>query len=330
MTRIAYFVHGRGQGHAVRTEAVLKRIVGQYDLRLFCSGAAFDVLGDFPMTERVRASMPGKGMARAFASRFVTDRERFKDWRPDLVVSDGDGPSVNAAKSLGIPVLAIGHGLIFRHTDLSAAELPRFKRLREQINAASSSWPAQRRVAVHFAPVAPRTRGTKVARPDLPAGLRSAAAREDFVLAYFRDDDGLPVLEALRKRGHRVVLFGRPTSIATGVEVRAPDVTGFVEALGRCRAVVGSAGNHLPAECAMLGLPLLALYRQGDAEQEMNARLIEAAGIGLGSPLERCTPALIERFEAELDKPRHELMAHTLAMPAASEIIPESIAELTL
>lgn len=330
MTRIAYFVHGRGKGHAVRTEAVLRRIVGQHELRLFCSGAAFDILGGFPMVERVRASMPGKGMVRAFASRFVSDRDRFRDWRPDLVVSDGDGPSVHAAKSLGLPVLAIGHGLIFRHADLSGANLPTLKRLREQINAASSSWPAERRVAVHFAPVAPRTRGTRVARPDLPERLRSAPARDDFFLAYFRDDDGLPALEALRRRGHRVVLFGRPASIATGVEVHAPDVDGFADALSRCRAVVGSAGNHLPAECAMLGLPLLAFYRQGDAEQEMNARLIEAAGIGLGSSLDQCTPALIERFEAELDRPRHELMAHTLAMPAASEIIPESIAELTL
>ncbi len=330
MTRIAYFVHGRGKGHAVRTEAVLKRIVGQYDLRLFCSGAAFDILGEFPMTERVRATIPGKGMARAFAARFIADRERLRDWQPDLVVSDGDGPSVNAAKSLGIPVLAIGHGLIFRHTKLKGVQLPARKRLREEINAASSSWPAKQRVAVHFAPVAPRTPGTRVARPDLPEGLRSAPAREDFFLAYFRDDDGLPALEALRKRGHRVVLFGRPLSIATGVEVHAPDVTGFVEALGRCRAVVGSAGNHLPAECAMLGLPLLACYRQGDVEQEMNARLIEAAGIGLGSPLERCTPALIERFEAELRKPRHEQMARTLAMPTAAEVVPEMIAELTL
>jgi len=221
-------------------------------------------------------------------------------------------------------VVAAGHGLVFRHTHLGTA-LPIYKRARVVIKAASSSWPADRRIAVHFAPVEPRTAGTLVARPDLRIEIDPNVTREDFILAYFRDDNGEIALEELVRRGHRVVLFGQPTRVPEGVEVQVPSVDGFAAALGRCRAVVGSAGNHLPSECAMLGIAMLALHREHDSEHAMNARLVEAAGIGIAGRLDRCSPALIQRFEAELDKPRDDLAARTRAMRPASEVIPLAI-----
>ena len=327
MIRIAYFVHGRGKGHAIRTQAVIEGLHGRHEVRVFCAGEAWDVLKDVPGAEPALACLPGKGMLASFALRFRGDRERLRRWSPDLVVSDSDGPSVNAAKSLGIPVMAVGHGLIFQHTHLNSA-LPVHKHVREIVNVASSSWPAVRRVAVHFAPVRPRTPGTYVARPDLRSEIPSASTREDFLLAYFRDGNGLVALERLARRGHRVVLFGKPREVPPGVEIHAPDGQAFAEALGRCRAVVGSAGNHLPAECAMLGISMLALHRGGDAEHEMNAHLVEAAGIGIAADFEHCTPEVLQRFEAEFDRPREELAARTRAMRPASEVVSHAIEEL--
>jgi len=327
MIRIGYFVHGRGRGHAIRTRAVIGSLGPSSETRVFCAGEAWDTLEDLPGAQPILPCMPGRGMVRSFALRFRADRERFRRWRPDVVVSDGDGPSVNAARSLGIPVVAVGHGLILQHTRLPAV-LPWQSRLREMLNVASSSWPACRRVAVHFAPVEPRTVGTFVARPDLRSEADLHPAREDFILAYFRDGNGTTALEQLARRGHRVRLFGQPRRVPPGVELHAPDVTAFGEALSRCRAVVGSAGNHLPAECAMLGIPMLALHRDHDPEHELNARLVEAAGIGVAAGVDRCFPETIQRFEAEFDKPREELAARTRAMPPASEIVPRAIDEL--
>ena len=327
MIRIAYFVHGRGKGHAIRTQAVIGGLRGTDEVRLFCAGEAWDVLSEVPCAEPLLPCMPGRGMLRSFRLRLRADRARLRRWSPDLVVSDGDGPSVNAARSLGIPVMAVGHGLIFHHTHLSAA-LPFHTHVREVVNVASSSWPAKRRVAVHFAPVQPRTPGTYIARPDLRSEIESSSKREEFILAYFRDGSGVMALEQVARRGHRVVLFGQPRAVPQGVEIHSPDVHGFAEALGRCRAVVGSAGNHLPAECAMLGIPMLALHREGDPEHTMNAHLVETAEIGIASAFERCTPEVIQRFEAELDKPRDELAARTRAMRPASEVVPRAIEDL--
>ena len=327
MSRIAYFVHGRGRGHGIRTRAVLERLDERHQARVYGAGDAVHVLGDRPEFEEVAAFAPGGQMARSFAARLREDRERLRAFRPSLVVSDGDGPSVHAAWSLGIPVLAVGHGLVFRHTRLPSGLSPG-RRLREVVNSGSSSWPAARRVAVHFAPVEAATRGTVVARPDLDRPGRVTEERDDFVLAYFRDHDGIRPLELLAERGHRVVWFGRPERAPRGVEVREPDVDAFHLALTRCRAVVGSAGNHLPAECAMMGVPMLALYREGDAEHSLNGRLIEAAGIGVSSAFEKFGVRVVRRFEGELGLDRSPIVARTRAMPPASEVVPRVIDEM--
>lgn len=327
MARIAYFVHGRGRGHGVRTCAVLRRLPRGHELRLYCAGSAYELLHAHPACEEVSLCAPGRGMTGTFARRFAADRLRLQAFEPDLVVSDGDGPSVNAAWSLGVPVLAVGHGLVFRHTHLRAP-LPWFGRLREAVNSASSSWPASRRVVVHFAPVGPATPGTVVVRPDLELEPKAQEKRDDFILAYFRDNDGAEALGRLAARGHRVVWFGRPARPPRGVEVRAPDLGAFREALGRCRAVVGSAGNQLPAECAMLGLPLLALHRDDDVEHAMNAQLIEDAGIGIGAGFAELDQALLRRFEADLDRDRRTIAERTLSMRPVSEAIPPIIDEL--
>lgn len=324
--KIAYFVHGRGRGHAIRSRAVLSKLRQHHEVRAFCGGEAWTLLRDLQEAEPVVATVPGTGMVPTFLRRLRKDRLELKRWSPNLVVSDGDGPSVNAAWSLGIPITAVGHGLSLFHSDLGLS-LPWRQFLREKLNVMSSSWPAERRVAVHFAPARPNTAGTIVARPDLPRRLRQSQSRENFLLAYFRDDNGAPVLEKLLDRGHRIVCFGNAAALPAEIELHPLDVDSFADALLRCEAVVASAGNQLPAECAMLGIAMLALYENADVEQKVNAQLVEAAGIGVGGAIHEVTPELLHRFEMEIDKPRAELAARTLEMLPVSTAVATVVAE---
>lgn len=324
MARVAYFVHGRGRGHASRARAVLPRLLAEgHDLHVFAGGQALDLLADHGARE-IRACVPGPGLARAWLARLRHDVGLLAELAPDLVVSDGDGPSIHAALTLGLPRLAVGHGLLFRHAELPG-DLSKLARARETLNAASSSWPAARRVVVHFAPVRARTQGTVIARPELRDGL-VRARDEGFVLAYFRDGDGQRWLRALVARGHRVLCFGS-RDVPRGVERHDADPVAFADALSRCSAVVGSAGNHLPAECGLLGVPMLALHGRRDPEQAMNARLIAHAGIGvagaLDGPVERALRAL------EVFAPSPRVAAAVAAMPSASDAIAAEVARLT-
>lgn len=328
MARVAYFVHGRGKGHAVRARSVLSRLSADgHELFVFGGGEAARLLADRRDFAGVRPCVPGPGLVRTLAARIVEDIRRLQKLEPDAVVSDADSPSVHAAAVLKLPTLSMGHGLVFGHCRVPP-ELPWRGRLRERINAASSSWPCRHRVAVHFSPVAPRTRGTRVARPDLPAGLSLRQKTEDFILAYFRDDNGQDVMRQLVARGYRVVCFGTAQSVPPGVEQRSPSADEFAEHLSRCLGVVASAGNHLPAECAMVGKPLLAVYRPGDVEQQMNAQLIEAAQIGVVARIDCVDHNTVSRFVELTVSPPRGAQGRVQAMPPASEVVSVAVAEL--
>lgn len=182
MARIACHVHGRGRGHASRARAVLPRLrAAGHDVRVFGGGHACDVLADDPGFTEVRPCLPGPGLARSFARRFRSDWQTYDDSQPDAVVTDCDLAALHVAAARRLPTLAMGHGLIFRHTQLPEG-LPWLSRWREIVNAASSSCAAHMRVPVRFAPVEPRINGTSPNFRDIVLDSHGAAACGDYRL----------------------------------------------------------------------------------------------------------------------------------------------------
>jgi uncharacterized protein (TIGR00661 family) len=271
------------------------------------------------------------------ASRAVGARGGLATLRPDVVVSDGDAPSMHAARSLGIPCLAVGHGLIFGHVVLPSG-LPRARIALERINVASSSWLAQRRVAVHFLPGRAKTRGTVVARPDPRADLPEAT-RGEHVTAYLRDGldaRGRAVLGALgRAHAGPVLAFVRParavsdaaSSLPANVSLRPTDPKHFAEALASARAVVGSAGSNLLAECVWLRKAIVAVHAPGDHEQHLNAELLARAGAGVS-----LASAVVgdERMRAALSTclALPPLASRLETLPTVSEAVTVAVADL--
>lgn len=329
MPTLAYFVHGRGRGHALRAHATVPRLrQAGYDVRVFAGGDAVRLLEADQHFQQVRPCMPGPRLLRDFLFRVRRDLATLRALQPELVITDGDLSSGHAASLLGIPRLAIGHGLIFRHGELPK-QLSGWAKLREAINAGSSSWMCTHRVAVHFFPITPRTKGTVIARPDLPelSQPETATSSDGFALTYFRDGNGDDIIRALLAQGHSVVNFGTTSVQAERLVSHSHSVTGFQSHLRRCRFVVASAGNHLPAECAMLGKQMIAVWRTGDTEQEMNARMVEHAGIGLAAPIQEVDALFVQRFNKWLATAQ-PVSSSTESMLPTSEAIRAAVQDL--
>lgn len=312
--RIAWFVHGRGKGHSVRTLAALPAFA-DHEIHLFGGGEAARALRGRPELNVIEPCLPGPSVLRQFPRRVRADLARLAPLRPDVLVSDGDGPSVHAARLLRIPVIAMSHGLVFGHACLPRG-LPKRALVRERVNAASASWCASRRIAVHFAPLAARTAGTLVARPDPRPGLTKRAS-DGSIVSYFRDEGGEAWLALAARTGRPVLHFGTLSREIPGVITRAPSVEGFAHALERAAGVIATAGNHLPAECAELGIPMLALHAARDAEQRMNGLLVEHAGLGVRGVLEAPSLAAFARYAALLGVPRGAASGASLTVTEA-------------
>lgn len=272
---------------------------------VWAGGAAVDALASLGVSRIVDTVAPGPALASRFAERTWQDRLALRASTPDALISDGDGPSLHAAASLGIPTVAVGHGLLFAYARLPG-ELPRKELLREALNALSSSWLSRAQVAVHFGPAEPRFGSTRIARIEVREGLDRGAEVADHLVAYFRDGGGDAWLAELAARGERVMLFTPSKSVPAGVERHAPDHLAFARALSTAKGAVGTAGSNLVAECAYLGIPLLALPDDGDVEQRLNARLLTAMGRGQTGSLRTMSAQTIEAFRADAGR----ILAH--------------------
>jgi UDP-N-acetylglucosamine--N-acetylmuramyl-(pentapeptide) pyrophosphoryl-undecaprenol N-acetylglucosamine transferase len=286
--RIAYFVHGRGRGHASRALDVVPALRSAgHSIALFASGDALlplSTLGSVTERPLLRGGLVGHAHTLASA---VLASAQIRDARADLVISDGDAAALLAARARGVRSLALGHDLVF-----SCCELPPGLGLgnivHQRLNALVATHLSDRRVAVNFLPLPVGRAHTRLARPAVDELAPRAGQRTARAVAYFRDDNGARVVSMAGEVVSQLDVFGGHGELLPRSSFRA--------LLGAAGAAIGSAGSNFLAECAAAGTPVLALYRRDDAEQEINARLVAAAGLGAASSFEALTTARVAEF----------------------------------
>ncbi|MEZ4449515.1 MAG: glycosyltransferase family protein [Nannocystaceae bacterium] len=325
MATYALFVHGRGRGHASRARGLLVHLRGRgHRVIVYAGGDALDLLDRDPELVRVDPVLPGPSALWTAPRRVSGDRRALAELRPDAVVSDGDAPSIRAARALGLPTVAIGHDQVFRRCDLRPGSS--LARAHERAIAGLTSGGAERAVAVHFLPITTHDPKTMVSRPDPPRGLRGPIRAGGGIVTYLRDGESAGFLAALAGRGRRVVAFGPMNDPPPGVELRAFDGEAFHAALLGADAVIGTAGSNLLAECVLLGKPILALHGRRDHEQRLNALLAARAGVAVAAALGDDPRAAVDALLARSDAGDFARVDLAAALPPASLALERALA----
>lgn len=302
MPKIAdYYVHGRGRGHASRSVAVTGSLSrAGYSVRTHAGGDAIDLM-DTDMVRPRRPLSPGPLAPFELLGRTVTDAAYFSRERSSLVVSDGDHGAILGARVSGLPVLSIGHDLIFdervRSVALPAGPL-RFQRLNSAPTRAAHRW-----IAVHFLPAVSDDPRLMIARPETVHRATCPADPAGPVVCYFRDGHDHGVARAISAAGGTATVFGvdGPKDLPPGVNSRPFSRGAFQEALREASAVVASAGSNVIAECVLLGKPILAVHATNDGEQLLNAVLVERENVGVRAEAPEAAaaiPAFLARVRA--------------------------------
>lgn len=328
--RADYFVHGRGRGHASRAAAVLGALCAHgYEVTLHTGGDALDVLQTADVALRARSPLRrGPTSPLWLLKRSLRDLSRLRTHPPDLVVSDGDQAAVLSARALDVPTVAIGHDLIF-DPRVQLPPLPRSALYAQRLNALPMR-AARRSVAVHFLPAASNDSRLLVARPDCSLEVPSRGdAGGGPVLCYFRDRNGLDLARNIAAAGRDALVFGDVARREPRLTVQPFSREAFARALSTCCAVVGSSGSNLLAECVFLGKPVLATYRRGDAEQALNAHLIDGAQVGVGCELSLASERL-RGFLARVDSQDFARIDLAQQLPTLSEVMARTLASAGL
>lgn len=332
---VHYYVHGRGRGHATRALSVIPALKqAGYRLQVFAGRSALPLLKECMQCGPIHSLMPGELFLTLpkLLQRSVWACTRGLRTAPLAVISDGDLPSSVASSLAGIPVIAIGHGLIFSHCERPEG-VDAQAWAREAKKATLASCGSTRQVPVSFCPLATHGPRTTLARPLLSLPARRRQGRGG-VVCYFRDDNAGHVLSALRACGVTPIVFSDVAASGAarvaGVRYERMHRQRFVDALAEADAVVSSAGHQLISEALQLGLPHLALYAADDNEQRLNVELLRAACLGDGAPLETVDRAHVLHFLGrlpELGSLRAELAAKR-SLPRLDDVVLNLLGQL--
>jgi len=352
--RIAYGVHGYGRGHATRAAAVLSELARRHEVLILAGGDAYDTL----CREHTVTRIPTLGYryrANGTRSNLLTFKSNYRSvmdiWRrgpvsglveeilrdhqTEIVISDAEPWTHRSAERLGIPRIG------FDHFGIMAYCRPELT-LADRLVAARDVWLYRRlmgqpeRVLVSsFFPAPPRRPGVRVVPPLLRREVYSPeAARGEHLLVYFNKGEHLfskRIENALRALERPVVVYGAGRVGPCGnIRFRAPANVSFLEDLASCRAVFSTAGNQLVGEALHFRKPMLVMP-EDCPEQRMNARALEALGIGRAVPHGRVDARDLQEFLAHEDQFVRALSARAAdGRREAAEALEQFIAELAV
>ena len=323
MSRLHYFIHGRGRGHASRALGIIEVLErAGHELTLYAGGAAAELLGNRCDLMSVPPVLPGRGALGRLARGSWRTHGLLADATPDALLTDGDQTMWATARYQRLPTVAIGHDLTFFSCHLGA-RVPARRLWHQKLNCCLPGLLADHQVAVHFLPVQPNRAGVTVARPD-PTVSVSDAGNDGHVLAYFRDPNGSAWLEAAVEEGAHVLAYGAGAP-PPGVVAQGTARAAFLRHLSRSRAVIGSAGSNLLAECVLLHKPMLALYDERDHEQALNALLAEQAGVAMARPIHLANRRDVSTFLKRAESGDFAQLDLTSALPPVHEAVATAV-----
>lgn len=320
--RIAYGIHGYGQGHAGRALAVLPELARRHDVLVLAGGDAYRALrADYPVVRiptfryqlgRGGRMSAGRTLLRALPKMMDLSLrgpalemvgEVLAEFAPEVVVSDSEAWTHAAARRLRIPRISFDHFgvLVYCRWPMSWRQRLRC-RLEARVYRGLMSAPADRIVIASFYAPPPTREGVRVVGPVLrETVLKALASRGEYLLVYFSNGHihfTPRVEQSLLALDVPVVVYGMGWQGRQGnLDFRPPDNVKFVEDLAGCRAVFATAGNQLISEAMHLRKPLLVLP-EDSLEQRLNAIAVEHMGIGERTSPKRVSAEQLRAFLA--------------------------------
>jgi uncharacterized protein (TIGR00661 family) len=320
--RILYGVNGEGMGHATRSEVVIGALLGEHDVRVMASGAAFKYLeGRLGHVSEIFG--PSFAMDQGEIRRWATVRHTMAaatrelpgsvrrwmgvvgDWQPDVVVTDFEPLAGIYARSSRTPLVCVDNIHMIdrcRHDDEITAGAQEDYRIARAVTRAMVPTAGDYVITTFFKP--PLARGRTVLVPPIvrPEIVAARPVRGEHLLVYSGGSDEL--IEALRECGapSRVYRMRDGPEVGTSdgpIEYRARSVDGFLQDLVSARGVITGGGFSLLSEAVYLGKPVLSVPLRGQFEQLMNARYLHREGFGMCAPA--IDPTTLSHFLDGLD-----------------------------
>jgi uncharacterized protein (TIGR00661 family) len=350
--KIVYGIHGYGRGHATRALTVLPELTKRHEVLILAGGDAYDLLSlEYPVQKlptlrhyygrghrnsrfhTVWNNLPVVRDLLLRGKQFQKVRGLFTNFQPDVAISDAEAFTHRVARALKIPRIGFDHFGIMVYCKPWVPWYDHF-RMAGAIALYRFLFGQPERVIVSsFYPAPARVEGVQVAAPLLRKEIRETPVSDgEHLLVYLNKGESqfTPRLRhALLNCGRSVRVYGLEGRRSEGpLSFHSSSNLPFVEDLASCQAVISTAGNQLVGEAIYYQKPMLVMP-ESTVEQRLNARQLEALGLGQASTFERVDASLIKGFLAR----RKEYVERMRALAQQSwhealDLIEQYLAEL--
>ena len=324
MARVIHAVAGEGFGHSSRSHLIGQRFLDSgHDVMFAGSQKSLLYLKQY-FGERVKEVF---GLSFAFEGERIDKSEtlkrnllklpeanrlndelfnkHFKQFQPDLVISDFEPFSAWWAWRKNVPFISIDHEHMLTLCKLEHPTKNWFSRLTASVVTECHYVGAASYIVINFFKTPLRIDSAVLAPPIVrPVICELDPIAGEHILLYSTTGTGQDHLrEILGKFTDQAFIiygFNEDIEIANCI-FKKRSTEGFLGDLAAACGVIASAGFSLLSECLYLKKKMLLLPVAGQYEQIINAQYVEKLGLGISA--ENLDEQAIAGFLAELDRP---------------------------
>lgn len=289
---ILYGIQGTGHGHISRAKELLPELGKHASVDVLISGYAsqLELEGDIKYRKRgISFSYDRKGGVSLLNTiqamkpiRFLNDVHSIPLSEYDLVISDYEPVTAWAAKSRGIPTVAMSHQAAY--LSKKSPRPPKKSKVAEAILQHFA--PADQAVGFHF-----NRYDTFIEPPIIRSEIRSLIpSNQNHITVYlpaFHHTELVHIFSAIRNINWHI-FAPSCTSCQSRDHITVFPVSNqdFLDSFGSCRGVFTSAGFETSAEAMYLNKKLMVIPINNQYEQRCNAAAMQEMGIKILSDLQ--------------------------------------------
>jgi uncharacterized protein (TIGR00661 family) len=312
MTKIVYGCSGEGSGHSTRTREMARCLIENgHQVRLASYDRGYQNLKDeFDVLEIEGLSISSEDNRVSKFKTFTENlrklpaggrglraiRDLFKDFEPDVAITDFEPMTAYLAEHFDVPLISIDNQQRLRYVDY---EIPpdcetEAKMIRNLIRM-MVPWPS---VSLVFALTDGQVTNdrTFLFPPLVSEDVRQLSPSDaDHILVYLTSgfDSLLPILKTYPREKFVVYGYDRD-EVDQNLAFKPASRQGFLADLASSKAVIATAGFTLISEALFLAKPYLAMPMDGQFEQELNA--FQLSQCGYGAAMNELSPAPVGEF----------------------------------
>jgi uncharacterized protein (TIGR00661 family) len=299
MVKILYSVNGDGFGHVVRSVPIIQALSKKHKVKVIVSSKRS---GEF-MSKHLKNVTSYEGIRYIYVKNRMSLYQSIKknakvvlgpssnvrviynfikSYKPKVIVTDCDFPTIMVAKFFDIPLICVCNIHAVTEMEYDVPRKYRQIKLAQRTVFKTISTNVDYHVITTFFYLPVRKKNTFLCPPILRKEIIDMKpSRKDYYLVYQTSSTNDKLIDVLKSANVKFIVYGfERDDVDKNVTFRKTNNDQFFKDLKDCKACIANGGFTFISEAVSLHKPILSIPIKGIIEQVLNALQVQKQGYG--------------------------------------------------